>query len=109
MSKYRTSSEQPEYTKDEMLLDEAYCGVYFDKNAHKQTLKFECSIEYSFDVNGNLCVVFHDNTKEEDKSKYVVNDVVLLPNFYGEFAIDKPKFTTDGTVTVVTMKKAETE
>ncbi len=109
MSKYRAASGKSDYTKEEMLADEAYCGVYFNKNAHKPTFKFECSIEYSFDANGNLCVVFHDNTKEADKAKYILKGIVLLPDFYGEFTIDKPKFATDGTVTVVTMKKTETE
>ena len=91
----------PFYTKEEMIADQEYCGIRYSP---EKKVEFECTIEYTADENGNLCVAFIDDRDADMKLKYRVDDINLLNMFYGDYVSDKQKFATNGSKTTISFK-----
>ncbi len=89
----------PNYTFDMMFEDEAMCEYV---HSSKSNPVFRCSLEYTFNEDGSLCVRLPSNSISFDETKYILNSIIPLKYFgAGDFSNDGYFFIPDGSGSVI--------
>ena len=93
----------PDYTEDEMIADESYCGVNY---LRKEQVELRFSAEWAINADGNILITVKDNTSDAEKVK-IFTETLSLNNDLNSLFGDGATVYVDGNVINVSFKTAE--